>query len=333
VLIGGPYTVTATQNEVTPQFDGFFISFDEGLAKGQSAPSGSLLWVYVPVRNGQAPPLGYGSSTIVGTAETLMGYDGPTYLARETSAAFCLRGPVGTVAKYSKPRHAIWHLSNDNRGRLCATLRTAFPPYAIQQVKYPARDGAFVTGFYPQLDINEAQMMAVYRRLDNKWVCTVTDDQWTTLGDETVLFNQSGGLVTFAYDESTGSQIYVMSLRDDGLSWLSTPAAAADPGRLPQVAVIRRRDAQGNSLPFVKTSAATISGTVWENVIFIDQPSGGTIGIQVLPQGTIVLVCGTTIYTSSDNGSNFYDQSSTLVNSLTNMASPPAGSTGGTQNP
>ena len=148
-----------------------------------------------------------------------------------------------------------------------------------------------------------------------------------------MLFDQSGGLVTFAYDESTGSQIYVMSLRDDGLSWLSTPAAAANPGSLPQVAVIRRRDAQGNSLPFVKAAAATLAGTVWENVVFIDQPSGGTIGIQVLPQGTIVLVCGTEIYTSNDNGSNFYDQSSTLVSSLTNMASPPAGATGGTQNP
>ena len=333
VLSGGPYTVTATQNEVTPQFDGFFVWFDEGLAKGQSTPSKTLLWVYIPVRNGQAPPLGYGSSTIAGTAETLAGYDGPPYLARAASAAFCLRGPVGTVARYSKPRHAFWHLASDSRGRLVATLTTAFPPYAVQQVKYPTRSGSFITGFYPQLDINEAEMTAVYRRPDNQWVCAITNDQWTTLGVETVLFDQSGGLVTFAYDESTGSQIYVMSLRDDGLSWLSTPAAAANPGSLPQVAVIRRRDAQGNSLPFVKAAAATLAGTVWENVVFIDQPSGGTIGIQVLPQGTIVLVCGTEIYTSNDNGSNFYDQSSTLVSSLTNMASPPAGATGGTQNP
>jgi hypothetical protein len=89
----------------------------------------------------------------------------------------------------------------------------------------------------------------------------------------------------------------------------------------------------GNFLPFVTSSTAGISGKVWENVVFLNQPSFGTIAIMILPQGTIVLVCGNEQYTSSDNGSNFYDQTGALVASLTNMPVPPAGATGGTQNP
>jgi hypothetical protein len=83
----------------------------------------------------------------------------------------------------------------------------------------------------------------------------------------------------------------------------------------------------------VTASTATISGTVWENVVYLNQPSGGAISIMVFDPNTIVLVCGVNKYSSTDNGSNFYDQNGDLVASLTNMASPPSGATGGTQNP
>jgi hypothetical protein len=334
VLNQAPDTVTFTQSEISPQIDGYFITFDEGLAKGQSIASGVLVEVYVPVRNGQNPPLGYTASTTTsGIVTTLDGVIGPPNLDRSTCAAFCLRDQLDAKTVYSEPRHAFWRLASDSRGRLVATVSSAFSPFPIANVQYPQRGGNWITGYYPQLDVYHYMMLAIYRRQDNKFVRAVTQDQWNTMGDETVLFNQIGGLVTGQYDQSTGSQLYCMSLRNDGLSWLTPPAAVANPGALPQVAVLRRMDAMGNFLPFVTSSTAGISGKVWENVVFLNQPSFGTIAIMILPQGTIVLVCGNEQYTSSDNGSNFYDQTGALVASLTNMPVPPAGATGGTQNP
>lgn len=329
-----PMTVTFSQNELTPQIDGFLITFDEGLAKGQAMASGDLFTVYVPVRNGQESPITYTPTSSSGLAEEDISLYFQPSLMRGGAGAFCLRKFSGGVTKYSEPRHAFWKLSTDNMGRIVATLKAAFVPYPVQMVRYPTRSGSYVQGFYPHLDIYEAQMVAVYRRLDNIWVRAFTNDQFTTLGDETVLFNQSGGtMVTCEYDQSTGSQFYVMSLRNDGLSWQPAPTATTNPGFLPQVIVIRRHDAQGNSLAFTKTPTAAVAGTVWENILFTNQPTGGVATVQLDPVGKITLVAGNEEYTSTDNGSNFYDSTGTLVPSITNMTagSLPGGATGGTQ--
>jgi hypothetical protein len=322
---GAVYTVlnsSETQSEwngpVSPEIDGVLVTFDEGLALGQSDPSGRTRTVYVPIRAGE---IGYGGAY-------------PPSVKRGANAAFCLRADIGGPAKYSEPRNAFWRLTSE-RARLVATLLNGYSPYATSNVQYPQRDGAAVFGLSPQVDIYESAIRTIYKNQAGDFVTAVSLDQLTTLGSETLLFNQSGGNVTFEYDQSTGGQLYCMSLRSDGLSWLTPPASSSDPSRLPQVAVLRRRDAQGSSLPFVTASGAALSGTIWENVIYLDAISNGTIGIQVLPQGTVVLTCGTAIYTSTDNGSNFYDQTGTLVQSLTNQTSGQlqSGATGGTQNP
>jgi hypothetical protein len=330
-------TVTISQYEASPQFDGFFITFDEGLARGESSASGALLSAYVPVRNGQQLPVlyapGSGGATIAGTPVT--GSYSP-FLDRSAAATFCLRSQIGAATKYSEPRNALWRLSSDYRGRLQAFLAQGYSPYGLAVDRYPQRMGSSVYGRLPALAILHAEMMAVYRRLDGKFVSAITSDQFKTLGAETVLFNQAiTGSVNVEYDEATSSQWYVGSLRSDGLSWLSAPAASTNPGALPQVAVLRRRDGQGNSLPFAKGSAAAISGTVWENVVFIDQPSGGSIGLQVLPTGIVVLTCGAFIFQSTDNGTTWIDQSGANVEALTTQTSGElvSGSEGGTANP
>ncbi len=319
IRMTGPVpTQSGVDESVENEIDGVFVSFDEGLARGQSVASGRLITAYVPIRAGESLP--------IATAF-------PPSLSRRTLGAFCLRSLIDESAAYSDPRNAIWLLGTDSTGRLQATLCNGYSPFAVSSVVYPTRGGASIQAAFPQPAVNESELLAVYRRSDNKWVVAVSTDQYNTLGAETVLFNNSGGLVTCAYDKATGGQYYCMSLRNDGLDYMSAPAPSTDPGALPQVAVIRRRDSAGNSLPFVTASTATISGTVWENVVYLNQPSGGAISIMVFDPNTIVLVCGVNKYSSTDNGSNFYDQNGDLVASLTNMASPPSGATGGTQNP
>jgi len=336
---GGPYTVTFEQAELSPQIDGYFITFDEGLAKGQGAPTGKLMTVYVPVRNGEFTALPYTFAASGGPAEIDTGYVGRPFMDRSTIAAFCLRAPVRAVTKYSEPRAAFWRIASDNKGRIVATLVCGFYPYPTSSIKYPTRAGAWVKGLNPNLAIHHAEMSAVYRRQDNKWVTAITSDQFTTLGDEVVLFNQPvTGDVNVEYDESTSSKWYVGSLRADSISWVAAvtaPEPSSNPGSLPQVAVIRRRDGSGASLPFILATGAALTGPLWENIVYFNQPSGGQMGLQVLPTGTVVITCGTEMYQSTDNGTTWTDPLGNTLQALSNQTSGElqAGANGGTENP
>jgi hypothetical protein len=337
----GAEVATPLLNIVSPEIDGLVISFDEGLATGQSSPSGTLLQVFVPVRNGQTPP-----ALLFGTTTSVSGVTGITYdfgftgtnapsLSRTTVAAFCLRAKRGGDTTYSEPRNAFWRVTSDRLNRLKASLLCGFFPFSTSNITYPKRSGAFVLCTIPEVRVYGSEIGLIYRRLDNVWVSTTSYDQLSTLSEETVIFNQQNGNVSSEYDYSTGCRLYCASLRNDGLSWQTTPTAVPNPFALPQVAVLRRRDSAGNSLPFVKTASAAISGTVWENVVYLNEPSYGWISLQVLPQGTIEMACGNALYGSTDNGSNWYDQTGTLVQSLTNQTSGElqSGAVGGTQNP